>query len=162
MIRAGTALIHARQQVRWGGRMRLAGAHLIHEVGGVHRLVLGLRVEQLRVERVAEEGGVDCLVLTKVAIAVVVALGEEVEVDVVGVGVAVEVERVGSEIVALGAKLRAALVGNGAVGGQVGVVEGGLVRELLRLGGRVLGIERLPRCRHLVEGVRVGEGRIKT
>jgi len=117
----------------------------------------------LRVEGVAEEGGVDCLVLVEVCVCAVVGVGEEIEVDVVGVWI-IEVERVGAEVVvALGAKLRAALMGNGSVGGEEGlVVEGGLLWELLSLGDRVLRVKRLPRCRHLVEGVRVGERRIKS
>lgn len=114
--------------------MRLRGRHLVHQVGRVYRLVLRLRVQQLRVEGGAvQEGRVNCLVL------IAVVLGEEVvEVDVVvGGGVVANVQWIGREVVALGPKVRARRASRYVLAGveEVGARDGGLVGELLRLGG---------------------------
>lgn len=76
-------LVHAGQQMGRRGRLRLRGRHLVHEIGGVHGLVLGLRVEQLRVQGVAEEGRVDGLARIEAAVAeeVEVAVGRVVDVE---------------------------------------------------------------------------------
>ena len=80
-------------------------------------------------------------------LAEVVVLREEAKVDVVGACV-VEVEGVGREVivVALGTKMRAALVREVVVGGEKG-------GEWLALGGRILRVKGLPRGGHLGEGV---------
>ena len=87
-------VVHCGQEVRGGGRIRLCGGHLGHKLGGVDRLVLlRLRVEQLRVQRIAEELG-----LIKVA-----ASKEVVE---VGIAAVCQVERVWGNVGALGPKVR--------------------------------------------------------
>lgn len=136
-MRAGAALVHAGQQVRRGGRMRLSGGHLVHQVRGVDGLVL--RVQQLRVERVAEEGWVNAAGrVDAVAAAVVAAVGEEAEVEVAGAAVVVVVVVV--IVGALGPKMRTggALVDEGLL---LGLQEALVQRSWLRKGRRLRGGE---------------------
>lgn len=80
--------------------MRLGGRHLVHQFGGIDGLSLrASRVEQLRVERIGEEGGID------------VGIRKQAEVEVAGGvarGVGVEIQRVGrDDVVALRPEVRA-------------------------------------------------------
>lgn len=122
-------VIHGGQQMRRGGGVCLGGCHLVHQVVGVHSLVLlRLRVEQLRVE-----GGAK--VLRDLLGLADVVVGEEVaEVVVAVVRAAGEVEGVGLEGVALRPKVRRVVLRQALAGLQEALVQARLVRELLCLG----------------------------
>ena len=131
-VRARAALVHAGQQVRRGRGMRLGGGHLAHQVRGVDGVVL--RVQQLRVERVAEEGRVNGAAgVNAVAAAVVAAVREQAEVEVAGA------------VVVVGAlwpkvRTRGALVDERLLLGlQEALVEGGGLRKGRRLRGGEVG-----------------------
>ena len=64
--------------------MSLRRRHRVHKVGGVNRLCLRLRVEQLWVEGAAQKGGINGLALG-VIVAAIVTVGKEVEIDVGGI-----------------------------------------------------------------------------
>jgi hypothetical protein len=123
-------VVHGRQQVGWGGRMRLCRSHLAHQVRGVDGLLtvlLRLRVQQLRIQGCAEVRGIEGLVLVEVG-----AREEAVE---VGIAVVCDVERLGLEVAALRPEVRRVVLRQALAGLQEVLVEGGLLRELLRLRG---------------------------
>jgi hypothetical protein len=107
--------------------MGLRRRHLVHQVGGVYRLVLLLRIQQLGVDGIAEKERVNCLILVHAT-----AREEGLE-----VGVCAVVACVGREMAALRTEMWAwrllwyAL----AMLQEVRVGDGRLVRELLGLGG---------------------------
>lgn len=75
--------------------MRLSGRHLVHQVGRIDRLVLRLSGgEQLRIEGVIEEEGIDCFLVG--------VGGREI---VAEAPVVVDIKLVGGEVVALWAEV---------------------------------------------------------